>query len=150
MCISAINFLQQNGAWISGLGMAFFSGVQVWVMFLQNRQQLRLKRLELIQELDEVAFDFDGTREAAIKVQIWFVKHQSICALLLNKKDAEKILALFKYLMKIRKDQKPVTIQDAIERTHQFNSLMNEVTKCLGIARYGFTRENMFDNKRKA
>lgn len=55
--------------------------VQVCLMFAQGRQQLRLKRLELVQQLDEVAADFDGTRETAIKVQEWLCKHQSVCAL---------------------------------------------------------------------
>jgi len=59
-------------------------------MSAQGRQQLRLKRLELVQQLDEVAFEFDGTREKTIKVQEWMAKHQSVCALLLRKKMLER------------------------------------------------------------
>lgn len=141
--------LQQNAYWICGFGMLVFALVQVCLMFAQGRQQLRLKRLELIQQLDEVAADFDGTRETAIKVQEWLCKHQSVCALLLKKKDAKTIEDLFAYLVKIRADMTPITTQIAIERVKQFNELVNNVTRCLGTARYGFTKENMAKGKKK-
>lgn len=141
--------LQQNATWICGFGMLVFAAVQVGLMFAQNRQQLRLKRLELIQQLDELAADFDGTREIAIKIQEWLCKHQSICALLLKKKDAKTIEALFAYLVKIRADMTDVDMQLAIERVQQFNKLVNDVTRCLGTARYGFTKENMAKEQRK-
>lgn len=140
--------LQQNASWICGFGMLVFALVQVCLMFAQGRQQLRLKRLELIQQLDEVAADFDGTRETAIKVQEWLCKHQSVCALLLKKKDTKTIEDLFAYLVKIRADMTNVTMQVAIERVKQFNKLVNDVTRCLGTARYGFTKENMSKEKK--
>ena len=59
--ITILEFLQQNASWICAFGMLAFAAVQVWLMFAQGRQQLRLKRSELIQQLDEVAADFDGT-----------------------------------------------------------------------------------------
>lgn len=143
-----LEFLQQNASWICGFGMLVFALVQVCLMFTQGRQQLRLKRLELVQQLDEVAADFDGTRETAIKVQEWFCKRQSVCALLLKKKDAKTIEDLFAYLVKIRADMTNVDTQVAIERVKQFNKLVNDVTRCLGTAGYGFTKENMLrDNK---
>lgn len=145
---SMLEFLQQNASWICGFGMLVFALVQVCLMFTQGRQQLRLKRLELVQQLDEVAADFDGTRETAIKVQEWFCKRQSVCALLLKKKDAKTIEDLFAYLVKIRADMTNVDTQVAIERVKQFNKLVNDVTRCLGTAGYGFTKENMLrDNK---
>lgn len=146
---SMLEFLQQNASWICGFGMLVFALVQVCLMFAQGRQQLRLKRLELVQQLDEVAADFDGTRETAIKVQEWLCKHQSVCALLLKKKDANTIEVLFAYLVKLRADMTPITTQIAIERVKQFNELVNNVTRCLGTARYGFTKENMAKEKKK-
>lgn len=143
-----LGFLQQNASWICGFGMLVFALVQVCLMFAQGRQQLRLKRLELIQQLDEVAADFDGTRETTIKVQEWLCKHQSVCALLLKKKDAKSIEVLFAYLVKLRADMTPITTQIAIERVKQFNELVNNVTRCLGTARYGFTKENMTKEKK--
>ena len=143
-----LHFLQQNASWICGFGMLVFALVQVCLMFAQGRQQLRLKRLELVQQLDEVAADFDGTREIAIKVQEGLCKHQSVCALLLKKKDAKTIEVLFAYLVKLRADMTPMTTQIAIERVKQFNELVNNVTRCLGTARYGFTKENMAKNKK--
>lgn len=145
---SMLEFLQQNASWICGFGMLVFALVQVCLMFAQGRQQLRLKRLELIQQLDEVAADFDGTRETTIKVQEWLCKHQSVCALLLKKKDAKSIEVLFAYLVKLRADMTPITTQIAIERVKQFNELVNNVTRCLGTARYGFTKENLSKNKK--
>ncbi len=147
---SMLEFLQQNASWICGFGMLVFALVQVCLMFAQGRQQLRLKRLEFIQQLDEVAADFDGTRETAIKVQEWLCKHQSVCALLLKKKDAKTIEVLFAYLVKLRADMTPMTTQIAIERVKQFNELVNNVTRCLGTARYGFTKENMAKNKKNS
>lgn len=144
-----LHFLQQNASWICGFGMLVFALVQVCLMFVQGRQQLRLKRLELIQQLDEVAADFDGTRETAIKVQEWFCKHQSVCALLLKKKDAKTIEVLFAYLVKLRADMTPMTTQIAIERVKQFNEQVNNVTRCLGTARYGFTKENLSKEKKR-
>lgn len=145
--ITILEFLQQNASWICAFGMLVFAAVQVWLMFAQNRQQLRLKRLELVQQLDDVAADFDGTRETAIKVQEWLCKHQSVCVLLLKKKDVKSIEVLFGYLVQIRADMTSVGMQVAIERVKQFNKLVNDVTRCLGTARYGFTKENMPYNK---
>ena len=139
--------LQNNAGWISAIGMFVFAGVQVWLMFAQGRQQLRLKRLELVQQLDEVAADFDGTRDSIIKVQEWLCKHQSVCALLLKKKDAKTIETLFAYLVRIRADTTPVNMQVALDRVKQFNVLVSEVTRCLGTAGYGFTKENMQKTK---
>lgn len=144
-----LGFFQQNSSWICGFGMLVFALVQVCLMFAQGRQQLRLKRLELVQQLDEVAADFDGTRETTIKVQEWLCKHQSVCALLLKKKDAKAIEYLFAYLVKIRADTTPVNVKVAFERVKQFNALVNNVTRCLGTARYGFTKENMTKEKKK-
>lgn len=138
-----LSFLQQNASWICGFGMLVFAAVQVWLMFAQNRQQLQLKRLDLVQQIDDIAIDFDGTRETAIKVQEWLCKHQSVCALLLKKKDAKTIEDLFAYLVKIRADMTDVDMQLAIERVKHFNKLVNDVTRCLGTARYGFTKENL-------
>ena len=70
-------------------------------------------------------------------------------ALLLKKKDAKSIEVLFAYLVKLRADMTPITTQIAIERVKQFNELVNNVTRCLGTARYGFTKENMAKEKRK-
>ena len=136
-------FLQQNASWICAFGMLVFAAVQVWLMFAQNRQQLRLKRLELVQQLDEVAFEFDGYPSSAEKVQEWLGKHQSVCALLLKKKDVKTVEVLFNYLMAVRRDNGLITTQILIERVPKFNTLVNEVTKCLGTARYGFSRENI-------
>ena len=144
-----LHFLQQNASWICGFGMLVFALVQVCLMFAQGRQQLRLKRLDLVQRLDEVAADFDGTRETAIKVQEWLCKHQSVCVLLLKKKDVKSIEVLFGYLVQIRADMTSVGMQVAIERVKQFNKLVNDVTRCLGTARYGFTKENMAKGKKK-
>lgn len=143
-----LHFLQQNAPWICGFGMLVFALVQVCLMFAQGRQQLRLKRLELVQQLDEVAADFDGTRETAIKVQEWLCKHQSVCALLLKKKDAKTIEDLFAYLVKIRANMTNIGMKVAIERVKHFNKLVNDVTRCLGTARYGFTKENMSKEKK--
>lgn len=143
-----LHFLQQNASWICGFGMLVFALVQVCLMFAQGRQQLRLKRLELVQQLDEVAADFDGTRETAIKVQEWLCKHQSVCALLLKKKDTKTIEDLFAYLVKIRANMTNLGMQVAIERVKHFNKLVNDVTRCLGTARYGFTKENMSKEKK--
>lgn len=143
-----LSFLQQNATWISAIGMLVFAAVQVYLMFAQGRQQLQLKRLDLIQQLDEVAADFDGTRETAMKVQEWLCKHQSVCALLLKKKDTKSIERLFGSLAQIRSDTTPVDVPTAIERVKQFNSMVNDVTRCLGTARYGFTKENMQKEKK--
>lgn len=144
-----LHFLQQNAPWICGFGMLVFALVQVCLMFAQGRQQLRLKRLELVQQLDEVAADFDGTRETAIKVQEWLCKHQSVCALLLKKKDAKAIEDLFSYLMEIRRGMALVDTQIAIERVNKFNTLVTEVVRRLGTAGYSFTKENMPKEKKK-
>lgn len=141
--ITILEFLQQNASWICAFGMLVFAAVQVWLMFAQNRQQLRLKRLELVQQLDEVAFEFDGYPSSAEKVQEWLGKHQSVCALLLKKKDVKTVEVLFNYLMAVRRDNGLITTQILIERVTKFNTLVNEVTKCLGTARYGFSRENI-------
>jgi hypothetical protein len=143
-----LKFLQNNAQWICGFGMLIFAGVQVLLMFAHGRQQLRLKRLELVQQLDDVAFDFDGTRATAIKVQEWLGRHQGICALLLKKKDAKAIEKLFAYMVELRGDLRPINAECALERIKKFNTLVNDVTRCLGTARYGFIKENMSKDKK--
>lgn len=142
-----IKFLQQNGDWIAGLGMVFFAGVQVWLMFSQNRQQLLLKRLELLQQFDEIAIKFDGSIETAIEIQEWLSKHQSVFAVLLKKKDVKTVENLFNFLMSIRKSPKTNETQVLIQRVKDFNIIANKVTLCLGKARYGMTKENLIKIK---
>lgn len=143
MCTNFISFLQHNATWISGLGMLIFAGVQIWLMFAQNRQQLLLKRLELIQQFDENAFKFNGTSESATEVQKWFCTHQTVCAILLKKKDVKAVEDLFNYLMDIRRSPEPNNPQIYTNRIHEFNLLANKVTSRLGKARYGFKKENL-------
>lgn len=54
-------FLKENAQWLCAVGMLIFAGIQVWLMYSQIHQQLRLCRLDLANKLGAILADFDAT-----------------------------------------------------------------------------------------
>ena len=88
--MNILHFLQQNAEWMCAIAVAAFAGIQCWLSHQQNLQNIRLKRLELANRLDEVAAKFLGEIEEAKVIRQWLFANSSNFAFLLNNKDLEK------------------------------------------------------------
>lgn len=140
--INVLSFLQSNAEWMSAIGLVVFAAVQVWLMHAQNRQQIRLKRLDLAHEMDVVCAEFDGEKISAIKVQEWFVRNQSLFTFLLNRKDVKSVEAAFAFLSNVRQHL-IIPTEEAINNIKQFDSIINNVSCALGCAHYGIVSDNV-------
>lgn len=84
-----ITTLQQNAEWLCAIAIVYFAYKQCEIAKLQIRQDLRLKRLELAQKMDEVFKEFPSTKKEADDMLAWLFYNQSTFTFLLNKKDIE-------------------------------------------------------------
>ena len=47
-----LQFLHQNAEWMCAIAITFFAAVQCWLSYQQNLQNIKMKRLELANKLD--------------------------------------------------------------------------------------------------
>lgn len=94
-----LKFLQQHTEWMCTIAIVGFTTVQCWLAYQQNMQNIRIKRLELANKLDEVAAQFLGEEEESKIVRTWLVSNASNFGALLNNKDlgSYKKLSVFIY-----------------------------------------------------
>ena len=132
-----LEFLQQNAEWMCAIAIVGFTGVQCWLAHQQNIQNIRLKRLELANELDSVAAKFLGDKEQAEFVRTWLVSNTSRFRFLLDKKD---IVAYKKLLVFIHNyNMKTVILpENVIKAISEFLKIVSELDFVLGSAKYGF------------
>lgn len=136
-----IEFLQQNAEWMCAIAVAAFAGVQCWLSYQQNLQNIRLKRLELANRLDEVAAKFLGEVEDAKNIRNWLSSNTSNFAFLLNNKDLEKYKKLCLFILNYinthaqTRDAKFTAIKD-------FLTFVSELEIVLGNANYGIVKNN--------
>lgn len=97
-----LSFLQENGQWICAAFTCAFIGIQVWLMHTQNRQQIRLQRLDLAQKLNEACARFPNSKEECDVVMQWLMGHAASFTFLLNKKDMKKYWFLYELVHKFR------------------------------------------------
>ena len=133
-----LEFLRQNAEWMCAIAIVGFAGVQCWLAYQQNIQNIRLKRLELSNELDSVAAKFLGEKEQAEFVRTWLVSNTSRFGFLLDKKD---IIAYKKLLVFIHNyNIKPAILpEDVIKAISEFLKIVSEIDFLLGSAKYGIT-----------
>ena len=133
-----LEFLQQNAEWMCAIAIVGFTAVQCWLAHQQNIQNIRLKRLELANELDSVAAKFLGDKEQAEFVRTWLVSNTSRFAFLLDKKDiiAYKNLLVFIHNYNIKPAILP---EDVINAISEFLKIVSEIDFLLGSAKYGIT-----------
>lgn len=134
--MAILRFLQQNAEWMCAIAIVGFTAVQCWLSYQQNMQNIRIKRLELANKLDEVAAQFLGEKEEAKIVRTWLVSNASNFGALLNNKDlgSYKKLSLFIY------NYLNVNTINQKESLQQFTDLVSELDAVLINAKYGFVK----------
>ena len=134
--MAILRFLQQNAEWMCAIAIVGFTAVQCWLAYLQNMQNIRMKRLELASKLDEIVAQFLGDREEAKIVRTWLVSNASNFGALLNNKDlgSYKKLSVFIY------NYLNVNTINQKESLRQFTDLVSELDAVLINAKYGFVR----------
>lgn len=134
--MAILRFLQQNAEWMCAIAIVGFTAVQCLLTYQQNMQNIRIKRLELANKLDEVAAQFLGEKEEAKIVRTWLVSNASNFGALLNNKDlgSYKKLSLFIY------NYLNVNTINQKESLRQFTDLVSELDAVLINAKYGFVK----------
>lgn len=137
--MTILRFLQQNAEWMCAIAIVGFTAVQCWLAYQQNMQNIRIKRLELANKLDEVAAQFLGEKEEAKIVRTWLVSNASNFEALLNSKDINsyKKLSVFIYSYLNKNIINP---KEQILELQQFTDLVSELDAALINAKYGFVK----------
>ena len=147
--MAILRFLQQNAEWMCAIAIVVFTAVQCWLAYQQNMQNIRIKRLELANKLDEVAAQFLGEKEEAKIVRNWLVSNASNFGALLNSKDINsyKNLSVFIYSYLNKNIINP---KEQILELQQFTDLVSELDAALINAKYGFVKaEKEFESTNK-
>lgn len=137
--MAILRFLQQNAEWMCAIAIVGFTAVQCWLAYQQNMQNIRMKRLDLANKLDEIAAQFINSKEEAKLVRTWLVSNASNFGALLNSKDINsyKKLSVFIYnylnVNVINPDEQIATLR-------QFADLVSELDAVLINAKYGFVK----------
>lgn len=148
IAIKILHCLQQNAEWMCAIAIALFSAVQCILAYQQNLQNIRMKRLELANELDKISCNFAVyNKDEAQEILQWLISKASNFVFLLNTKDLEKYRKLCTFLFNYH--TYPVHSQDEmIEIMKQFHTLLGELDMVLGSANYGFQNNKQeFNNK---
>lgn len=135
-----LRFLQQNAEWMCAIAIVIFSAVQCWLAYQQNFQNIKIRRLELANKLDEVVTVFLGANNEANQIMTWLSANASNFSFLLNKKDREGYKKLLYFLL----NYKRTPVHNEIEMTTAIQTVMNlvgEIDCALGNANYGFVNE---------
>ena len=137
--MAILRFLQQNAEWMCAIAIVGFTAVQCWLAYQQNMQNIRIKRLELANKLDEVAAQFLGEKEEAKNIRTWLVSNASNFGALLNNKDlgSYKKLSVFIYNYL---NANIITQEEQIAALREFTNLVSELDAVLINAKYGFVR----------
>lgn len=137
--MTILKFLQQNAEWMCAIAIVGFTAVQCWLAYQQNMQNIRIKRLELANKLDEVAAQFLGEKKEAKIVRTWLVSNASNFGALLNNKDLgsyKKLLVfIYNYL-----NMNIINPEEQVLGLRQFTDLVSELDAVLINAKYGFVR----------
>ncbi len=138
--MAILKILQQNAEWMCAIAIVGFTAFQCWLAYQQNIQNIRMKRLELANRLDEVAAQFLGTKEEAKLVRTWLVANASNFAFLLNKKDIVKYKSLCGFVLNYINLQQIPNTEEMIEIIKKFLDLVGELDSVLGNANYGLVK----------
>lgn len=142
MIKTIIHFLQQNAEWMCAIAITLFTAMQCYLAYQQNMQDIKNKRLELANELDEVCSKFAiYDKDEAQRILQWLVSRASKFIFLLNKEDREKYRKLCAFLYNYHSF--PVEGQtQMIEIMKQFHGLLGELDMVLGNADYGYQKDD--------
>ena len=112
-------FLQQNAEWMCAVAIVIFTAAQCLISYAQYKQELRFKRFNLAQQMDEACIIYKFDKESVQKIVDRFNKNQSQFMYLLNEKDLFHF-DIFQALLKELYDKNPA-----------FNDVIELYRKCL-------------------
>lgn len=150
MCIfeAIINTLQQNAEWLCAIAITYFAYKQYAITKLQIQQDLRMRRLELAQKLDEACKEFPYNTEKANKLLEWCTSHQSEFIFLLQGKDSSFFAQLMKFVLDLRYKYM-MNPQEILETDiKHLYSLVEKLDYALGNAKYGLTEIKQNEGKK--
>lgn len=136
-----LRFLQQNAEWMCAIAIVGFTAVQCWISYQQNLQNIRLKRLELANRLDEVAAKFLGEVEEARSIRRWLFSNSSNFAFLLNNKDLEKYKKMCGFILNYI-ESPAQTREERLSAIKEFLNILSELDAALGNANYGIVKND--------
>lgn len=125
-----IECLQQNAEWMCAIGMLIFAGVQVWLMKEQQKQELRLKRLDLAHGLDQIASTFSSDNESVNKICQWLDTNASYFCAYLDKRGIDNYKRLLFYLYQLR-EQRGFSFKKTLEEVKTFLFLVHALDNSL-------------------
>lgn len=137
--MAILRFLQQNAEWMCAIAIVGFTAVQCWLVYQQNMQNIRMKRLELASKLDEVAAQLMGDKEDAKLVRTWLVSNASNFGALLNDKDINSYKKLLVFIYNYL-NVNVINPDEQIATLRQFTDLVSELDAVLINAKYGFVK----------
>ena len=140
--MNILQFLQLNAQWICAIGMLVFAGVQVWLMFVQSRQQIRLQRIELANEMCKIFCHYPYDKDRCTSMMDWLMPNRAKFMFLLKKKDVKKYWKLADFIHDLQQ-QKPYSIG-----TTETDTLFFGYTSAL-VRVLGNTKNNISSYKNK-
>ncbi len=136
-----LQFLQQNAEWMCAIAITFFAAVQCWLSYQQNLQNIKMKRLELANKLDNICSTFLGEKSEATEILIWLNQNASNFVFLLNKNDRVAYKKFLLFLMKYRSNPSEYSSPQKEKAILELNNLLSELDSALGNANYGFVND---------
>lgn len=153
MIISSLKFLlqilQENAEWFCAIAITYFAYKQYAITKLQIQQDLRMRRLELAQKLDEACKSFPNSHEEATKFVEWCLSHQSQFIFLLKGEDSIYFSKLLKQALDLREQSKDGVYIASVEEVAQFYGYVEKLDYALGNAKYGLTEIKQKKEKNK-
>ena len=137
--MAILRFLQQNAEWMCAIAIVGFTFIQCLLVYQQNMQNIRMKRLELASKLDEVAAQFMGDKEDAKLVRTWLVSNASNFGALLNDKDINSYKKLSVFIYNYL-NVNVINPEEQVLALRQFTDLVSELDAVLINAKYGFVK----------
>lgn len=129
-------FLQQNAEWMCAIAIVFFTIIQCWISHSQYRQDLRFRRLDLANKLDEVFAHFAYTKEDCIKRIDWLMENQVSFMFLLNKSEQKLYWQLYEYISSLV-NPKDKDYWEKKEYSEKYYAYLMQLDSALASAKYG-------------
>ncbi len=134
-----LNFLQQNAEWMSAIALVFFAYIQCKITHNQVIQELKLKRLEIAQQLDKIGANFLGNSETAMELFKFLGENQSSFKFLLRKEYYKHVEELCGFVWRVRNTYN-ITQEQQLENIKLCNKYLNDLTDALCNADYGMVK----------
>ncbi|MBQ2644713.1 hypothetical protein IJG14_03965 [bacterium] len=138
--MTILKFLQENAEWMCAIAIVIFTAVQCILTYQQNMQNIKMRRLELANKLDQIITIFLGSNNEAAEVMNWLSANASNFFFLLNSKDRESYKKLLFYLLNYKRI--PVHSEpEMVDAIQTVMKLVGEIDCALGNANYVFVNE---------